>query len=567
MTIFRSPIPLPDFPDNLTIPQFMFDHKDNRPVRPRNVPVFVEDATGRRVSYQEAHYRTFALANAFSLKWQIQRDDVVCLFSPNHIDYAPVIWAVHTLGGIITPSNPSYTVSELEYTLTATKAKVIVTHPTCLKTAKEAAKAAGLPSSAIVLIDSRGPKGFTTTDELVRFGSTERDFYEEIRLKPGEARTKLAFLCFSSGTTGKPKAVALSHHALIANIVQMATHFRITDPERSKLCAPGDIALAVLPFFHIYGLFTFLHLLVYSAMTIVVVPKFHFEGFLASIIKYKVTHLYVVPPQIVLLCKHPIAKKYNLSQIKFCISGAAPLGAELIDLAASVLPNSVIGQGYGLTETCSLSSIDPDVRIVKVGSSGPLLPGIDAKIVKADGTLGKEGERGELLVAGPCVALGYVGNPQANAESFHDGWFRTGDECIIQGGEIYVFERLKEMLKVKGFQVAPAELEAQILLLSDVSDTCVVGLPDEYSGELPLAFVVPSPKVKEQIGNDAGKLEAFKKKVIKHVADSKSAYKWLAGGVEVVDIIPRNPSGKLLRRELKERAKALAVSRQIKSKL
>jgi 4-coumarate--CoA ligase len=111
--------------------------------------------------------------------------------------------------------------------------------------------------------------------------------------------------------------------------------------------------------------------------------------------------------------KHPVAKKYNLSQIKFCISGAAPLGAELIDLVASVLPNSVIGQGYGLTETCSLSSIDPDARVVKVGSSGPLLPGIEAKIVKADGTLGKEGERGELLVAGPCVALGYVGNPEA----------------------------------------------------------------------------------------------------------------------------------------------------------
>ncbi|KAG2023019.1 phenylacetyl-CoA ligase [Coprinopsis cinerea AmutBmut pab1-1] len=568
MTIFRSPVPLPAFPDDLTVPQFMFSPAPNRPLRPRNVPFFIEDATGRRVSYEEAHYRTFALANAFHLKWGIKNEDVVCIFSPNHIDYAPVLWGVHTLGGIITPANPNYTVEELQYQLSTTKAKVLVTHPDCIKTALSAAKAVGLPTSAVVLLDPRGPKGFITTDQLVLLGCTEPETYTPVKLKPGEARTKLAFLCFSSGTTGKPKAVLITHHALIANIVQMGAHFRALDPKRkSEKLTPGDTAIAVLPFFHIYGLFIFMHMLMYIGMTIVVVPKFNFKDFLKSIVKYNVTHLYMVPPQIVLLCKHPEAKKYDLSHVKFCMSGAAPLSGELMKQVIQVLPNSVIGQGYGLTETFSVSSIDPDVKIARVGSAGQLLPGIDAKIVKADGTLGKEGEHGELLVAGPCLALGYLNNPEANATTFVDGWFRTGDECVIKDGEIYVLERLKEILKVKGFQVAPAELEGHILLLPDIADACVVGLPDDYSGEVPLAFVVPSAKVKERIGNDPVKHKQLKDAVIKHVADAKSHYKWLTGGVEIVDVIPRTNSGKLLRRELRERAKAMAAAKPAKAKL
>ncbi|KAJ3514400.1 hypothetical protein NLJ89_g2401 [Agrocybe chaxingu] len=319
---------------------------------------------------------------------------------------------------------------------------------------------------------------------------------------------------------------------------------------------------SVLPFFHIYGLVVILHFTLWAGTSIVVVPKFNFTDFLNTISRHRVTHLYLVPPQIVLLTKHPAVKGRDFSHVKFCMSGAAPLSGDLMKQLTRILPNASIGQGYGLTETCTtISQLQPERMLGTIGSAGALIPGVVAKVVKADGTLAKEGEQGELIVTGPWMPREYYGNPTATAETFVDGWVRTGDEVIIRDNEIFVVDRLKEIMKVRGFQVAPAELEGHLLLHPDVVDVCVVGVPDDYSGEVPMAFVVPSPNALKRINQGQG--QAVKKMIEKHVSDAKIQYKWLAGGVEFIDAIPKNPSGKILRRVLREKAKTFVRPQRV----
>ncbi|TFK36900.1 amp dependent CoA ligase [Crucibulum laeve] len=563
MTEFRSPYPLPAIPDDMSIPQFMFSSDfRKRPNRPTNVPFFIEDDTGRPIDFFQVHERTNGLANALSIKWNIGKDDIVCIFSPNHVDYAVAIWAVHTLGGVVTPANPGYTTDELSHQLRTTEARLIITHPSSLAIARSAALAVGMAIDRIVILNDNShlPDSEASVDDLVEFGARKPVSYLVQRFKSGEARTRLAFLSFSSGTTGKPKAVAIPHYSVIANIIQMATHYRLHDPAwTDKRMNPGDIAIAVLPFFHIYGLVVIMHYLLFCGMSLVVVPKFNLADFLRSVVRHRVTHLYVVPPQIVLLCKHPSVKIYNFKHVKFCMSGAAPLSGELMKKMAEVLPNAVIGQGYGLTETStSISNVSPDQKFGTIGSAGKLIPGVVARVIKHDGSFAAEGERGELMVSGPSIALGYYKNPEATKETFVDGWVHTGDEVIIKDLEVFIVDRIKEIIKVKGFQVAPAELEGHLLLHPAVIDACVVGIPDEYSGELPLAYVVLNPEVRQH-SRDLKNASILKTAIAQHVSDSKVHYKWLRGGIEFIDVIPKNPSGKILRRVLRERARATKV--------
>ncbi|KAF8642004.1 hypothetical protein AX16_009726 [Volvariella volvacea WC 439] len=570
MSEFATSLEPLHIPDNLTIPQFILKGATSviRPTRPPTVPWFIEDATGRPFHQSEVERRTFGLANALHSKWKLGRNDVVCLFSPNDCDYPASIWAVHTLGAIVTPANPSYTPEELVHQLTTTNAALIICHHVCLATARAAAQMAGLSENRIVVLGPSNsvPKTFATVDELIEFGAAQPQGFKDVSLQPGEAKRTLAFLSFSSGTTGKPKAVAITHYGVIANVLQMVAHYHINDPSwPNKRMVPGDIAMAVLPFFHIYGLIVNLHYILFCGMSLVIVPKFSFVDFLESIKRHRITHLYLVPPQIVLLCKNPAVQSYDFRHVKWCMCGAAPLSGELMQRIVKVLPNACIGQGYGLTETSTtIAMIPPTQKLGTIGSAGQLIPGIRARVVKPDGTLAREGETGELVVTGPSMAIGYFKNEPATRSTFVDGWVRTGDEVIIKNNEVFVVDRLKEIIKVRGFQVAPAELEGHLLLHPDVLDACVVGIPDEYSGELPMAFIVVNPNTWNHIGGSLQEREKLKAALQKHVSDNKVAYKRLAGGVEFIDAIPKNPSGKVLRRILRDQAKLLKKPVQAK---
>ncbi|KAJ7175464.1 phenylacetyl-CoA ligase [Mycena filopes] len=554
---------LPYIPDDLTIPQFQLDTQDpNRPLR-HNIPCLIDDASGRQIYFEELRERTRGLANALSSLYSIGEEDVVLIFSRNHVDYAVLMWAVHRLGGVVSPANPDFSRGELEFQLKATKATLLITHPDVLETAAAAAQGTGLSPDRILVFNVQGaaPTKLTTVDELVQRGFGLKAFSER-KLRPGEARTKLALLSFSSGTTGTPKAVAIPHFSLIANVLQLAAHGKVNQNYaewNDRRYRPGDVAIGVLPLYHIYGLVVNMHFLLYCAMTVVVVPKFNFEGMLKSIVRHRITHLMIVPPQAVLLCKHPVVKNYDLSGVRYIMVAAAPLTDEVNEKLFTLFPDAHIGQGYGMTETCTVTSMwSIERKRGMSGGAGQLLPGVVARVVKTDGTLVGYNEIGELVTKAPSNALGYFNNAQATKETFIDGYVRTGDEVkITPDGELWILDRIKEIMKVRGFQVAPAELEGSILDHPDISDVCVVGVPDEYSGEVPLAFVVLTVDAANRVKRNPSVLHEIRQSVLKHIADNKIAYKHLAGGVEFVDSIPKTPSGKLLRRVLREQAREM----------
>ncbi|KZT00929.1 phenylacetyl-CoA ligase [Laetiporus sulphureus 93-53] len=568
MTIFHSNAPpLVPPPDDLTLPQVMLDYRGGhptRPVRPRDIPWFVDEENGRMVFEEEVRARTDAFARAMRHGWGIGKDDVVAICSPNQIDYPISVWATHRLGAAVAMMGPSLTTSELVYQLKLAEPALIIAHGENISTVLEAAFQYGLAQDRVIVLDahkSHSPVSCKSVSALIDEGHLLPSV-PEFTLAPGEGKTKIAALCFSSGTTGNPKAVAVSHYNIISNILQTATTNRVNEdyaPWEDRRYRPGDRSVAVLPIYHIYGLVAVWHFALYVGLSVVVVQKFNYEGLLQAIQRYKVTHLFIVPPQVVLFCKHPATKKYDLSSVRVVMVAAAPLSGELTAQMLKLMPGIHMGQGYGLTETCAAVSLWPvSSKVGTPGSAGQLISGTIAKVVRPDGTLAGVGEPGELWLKGGQITLGYHRNEQATRECFVDGWFKSGDEVIMQeNGDLFITDRIKELIKVKGYQVAPAELEGHLLDHPHVADAGVIGLPDEYSGELPLAFVVLQPHIAPKAQADGAVAAEIRSSIFKHVAEAKSEYKWLTGGIVFIDAIPKNPSGKILRRLLRERAKAM----------
>lgn len=557
--LFQSlapPMPESQLPDDLTVAQFMLDYEHPLRNKPVDDKWFIQESTGKSYSRTDCKTRTQGLANALSRRG-IGENDVVCIYSPNSIDYPIAIWAAHRVGAIVSPANPSYTASELVYQLDLIKAKAILTHPASLKVAFEAAQQCGLSQKDVYVMGGPAPGGFTHIEDMIVEGLNNAPSYEERKLRPGEARTKLAFLSFSSGTTGKPKAVAIPHYAPISNVLQIASFDRNPDGSPGRFRS-GQVTLAVLPMYHIYCLVVVVHAALFFGHNIVVMEKFDFTGMLESVVKYRIDHLWIVPPMVVLLCKHPAAKNYDLSHVTFAMAGAAPLTADLQRRCRELYPNMALFQGYGMTETCTVVTMAPlkwGNNAVE-GCAGHLVSNTVARVIKEDGTQGGYGDTGELHVRGPQNALAYYNNEAATKESFEDGWVKTGDIVQIhENGDVYVVDRLKEFLKVKGFQVAPAELEGHIFGHEDVADVGVVGIADEFSGEVPVAYVVLTADAQGRVARDPGAGQKVKDSVKKFVADNKVNYKHLHA-VQFIDAVPKNPSGKILRRLLRERAKS-----------
>ncbi|KAJ7593733.1 phenylacetyl-CoA ligase [Mycena floridula] len=555
MTIFHSqgtPLLHPP-PEDKTLPQFLLDGVRPDAFRPDlpEYPCLIEEETGRQVYIDELRSRTENLARAFSSQ------DVVVLCSPNHLDYPVCIWAAHRLGSIVAPIGPSLTIEEMAHQIRIAKPALILVHSEALSVALAATN---LSNSRIVVIDASSTldtSKFRTLEGIIAEGAHLPPF-QEFNLKAGEAKTKIAVLIFSSGTTGIPKAVSVTHYNLVSFLLQSCAFFKLFDPKtrwEDRRYRPGDVVSGALPLYHIYGLAGNM-VTIYTRMGQVVSPKFVFDKFLNSIARYRVTHLLIVPPQAILLTKHLLSRTANLTSIRYCMIAAAPVSPELTQQLLDRMPGIELGQGYGLTETCAAISAFPVTqRVGTLGSAGQLLSGSVAKVVKSDGTLAKAGERGELYLRGGQVALGYYDNVEATEESFQDGWLKTGDEVIIDtNGDLFVLDRIKELIKVKGNQVAPAELEGLLLKSPDVSDAAVVGIPNDFAGEVPLAFVVLAPG---KLDKDRRNEKTVRRAIFEA---TKSRYKWLTGGIVFVPSIPKNASGKILRRVLREEAKTLDLS-------
>jgi acyl-CoA synthetase (AMP-forming)/AMP-acid ligase II len=484
----------------------------------------IDGPTGRQLTYGElaGTVRSFAAGLA---EWGFGKGDRLGVYLPNIPEYAVAFHGAASAGGACTTVNPLCTADELARQLADARARVLLTVPPFLDAARDAAAAAGV-EDVVVVGEAQGAIPFA---ELLADPADAPDV--EI-----DAENDLAVLPYSSGTTGLPKGVMLTHRNLVVNICQTQAGFPIE---------PDDTLIGVLPFFHIYGMTVIMNQGLRAGATIVTMPRFELEHFLELIERHRVTRAYVVPPIALALAKHPAVEGRDLSALRTIMSGAAPLGADLIEQVADRIGCAVI-QGYGLTETSPVTHlIRPDGEN-RPGSIGQPLPGTECRVVDPDSNADAgAGERGELWIRGPQVMRGYLNNPEATAATVDaEGWLHTGDVAVRDDDGFYtIVDRLKELIKYRGYQVAPAELEALIITHPEVNDVAVIGVPDDEAGELPKAFVVPA-------GDefDADNLIAW---VAERVAPQKRIRL-----VEVTDEIPKSPSGKILRRVLVERQRA-----------
>ncbi|KAL2211451.1 acetyl-CoA synthetase-like protein [Sarocladium strictum] len=554
-----------EIPDSIPIAEFLRNEKyGRRPVAKSRNP-FTCGLTGRTRSFDEFFHRSDCLAKAISKRtgWTPNDgtpwDKVIGIFSFNTIDYLQIPYAIHRLSGICSPANAAYSAAELTHQLKSSGVGVLFTCVPLLKTALEAAEAAGVPKDKVFIIpqalgDESVP--FKTIDDLVLEGEKLPEL-EPLRWVKGQGARQVAFLCYSSGTSGLPKAVMISHRNIIANMLQYTAYESVG---RGHKGVDTHVVLGLMPMSHIYGLVVVSHSAPFRGDEVIVMPRFEIETYLAAIERFKIEQLIVVPPIIIrMLQTRELCKKHDLSSVRFVYSGAAPLGEETIQELLANYPKWTVGQAYGMTETSVVVS-SPSEHDLLLGASGSLLPGYRAKLIDPSGTeITEYNKPGELLVSSPTVVLGYLNNEKATAETFvHDNdgrWIRTGDEVMFikapSGNEqLVVVDRIKELIKVKGNQVAPAELEAHILSHPAVSDVAVTQIPDKNYGEVPKAFVVKTPEYASKSDDEIAQI------VIQHVKDHKTSYKWIRGGVEIMSEIPKSPSGKILRRLLRDREKA-----------
>ncbi|OAX80960.1 hypothetical protein ACJ72_04698 [Emergomyces africanus] len=556
----KSPYPLLEIP-NVDLWTLMFENKQRS--FPDDQVIFQDSDTLRSYTYEQVKSTALEFGLGLKATWDWQKGDVLAIISPNSIDMPPVIWGTHWAGGIVSPANPTYTAEELAFQLKGTNAKALVTQFDLLATATAAAKLAGIPENRIILLgDTRDPtakfKHFTSIRNI-----SKATRYRKTRIDPAK---DLAFLSFSSGTTGVPKGVMLSHRNIVSNIMQF------TAGEAGQLSWKTDKVLAFLPFFHIYGLTCLVHKSMYTGVHMVVMSKFDIEKWCAHIQNFRITFSYVVPPVVVLLAKHPAVEKFDLSSLRLLNSGAAPLSRELVETMYARIKTG-IKQGYGLSETSPTTHTQAWADWNKyIGSVGRLLPNQEIKYMTSpeDGSEPVEvplGQTGEIYIRGPNVFLGYLNNPEATAECLSpDGWFRTGDVGHQdEHGNLYITDRVKELIKYKGFQVAPAELEGILVENEAINDVAVIGVESEAHGsEVPRAYVVLN---NQGSGTGAGAMAAEAEKIMKWLEGRVAPHKRLRGGVKFIDEIPKSASGKILRRVLKERAKKEGVEGGAKAKL
>jgi len=522
--ISTSPrVSIPDVP----ITEYVLRHAE----RLGDKPALIDGPTGRTLTYRQVADGARRAAAGLA-RLGFRKGDVFAIYCPNLPEYASVCRGVGMAGGINTTVNPLYTADELANQLNDSGARFLVTVPPFLDKAKEAA-AKSRVEEVFVLGAAEGARPFT---DLLQAG----DRPPAVAIDPAE---DLVALPYSSGTTGLPKGVMLTHRNLVANLCQ-AEGMR-----NFEAFGERDVVLAVLPFFHIYGMVVIMMLGLAGGGTILVMPRFDMVEFLTLVQKYRVTILPLVPPIVLGMVKHPAVAQFDLSSVRLVFSGAAPLGEEMARALSQKLGCPVV-QGYGMTEASPVTHLSPTHDApLKPGSAGCIVPNTEVKIVEVGSGSDAElpvGKEGELWIRGPQIMKGYLNRPEETAGCLdRDGWYHTGDVGYVDGdGYFFIVDRTKELIKYKGLQVAPAELEALLLTHPAVLDAAVVRKADEEAGEVPKAYVVLRP--------DETSKATSGETIMGWVAQRVAPHKRIRD-LEFVDQIPKSASGKILRRVLIDR--------------
>lgn len=496
-------------------------------------PALVDGVTGETVTHAQLGHAVRRVAAGLA-EAGVRQGDVVALFSPNSVGYPMACYGATRAGATVTTVSSLATPADLAGQLADSEARWLITVSPFLPTARAAAgklAAEGRPLAGIVVLD--GAPGHRSLADLLASTGPE----PEISLDPA---TDIAVLPYSSGTTGLPKGVMLTHRSIATNLAQTDALYRPAEGER---------VLAVLPFFHIYGLAALLNQPLRCGATVVVLPRFDLEQFCRTIEEQRVQALIVAPPIALALARHPVVDRYDLSSVEYLLCAAAPLDGDLAEACARRLGLPHILQGYGMTELSPVSHlVSPTETDPVPGSVGRLVPSTELRVAALDGSdpdLGP-GERGELLIRGPQVMKGYLGRASDTAATVDaDGWLHTGDVGFVdERGYLHIVDRVKELIKYKGYQVAPAELEALLLSHPQIADAAVIGVRNAEGTECPKAFVVRAPgsalTEEEVAAFVAGKVAPYKK----------------VRAVEFLEVVPKSPAGKILRRELRAREAA-----------
>jgi acyl-CoA synthetase (AMP-forming)/AMP-acid ligase II len=532
--VLASPYPDVEIP-NLSVPEFVLASGRERP----DAPALIDGLKGDTITHgQLAAYVDRVAANLHARG--LRKGDVVAVFCPNTPWYPVVFHGIAAAGCVMSPINSLYTPDEIAFQLKDSGAKILITISMFMDRAVAAVEKT--PVDEIVVLD--GMEGHADLFDLLGADAPS----VQIDVDPAN---DLVTLPYSSGTTGLPKGVMLTHRNLVANVAQTRTLIDLQPEER---------IIAVLPFFHIYGLTVLMNQGLQWGGTVVTLPRFDLEDFLRTIQDHKITRAFVAPPILVALAKHPLVDQYDLSSLTSILSGAAPLDESLAQaveqrLRKGAADGVTVAQGYGMTELSPVSHTTPDAgheppgaegQVVPKGSVGYAIPNTECRLVDpATGEDAADGERGELWIRGPQVMKGYLNNEEATRSTVDaEGWLHTGDVAVVDElGRYTVVDRVKELIKYKGYQVAPAELEAVLLGHPEIADAAVIGVPEKETGEeLPKAFVVRAP------GS-----ELTEQAVMDYMAEKVAPHKKIRS-VEFIETVPKSAAGKILRKDLKARS-------------
>ncbi|XP_020215069.1 4-coumarate--CoA ligase 2 [Cajanus cajan] len=525
--IFKSKLPDIPLPNNVLLHTYCFQKLPEIAHRPCLI------AGDRTYSYAETHLLSRKVAAGMS-KLGVRKGDVVMILLPNSPEFIFSFMAVSMLGAVATSANPFYTAAEISKYLAACKPTLAVTEAATVHKLDM-----GWGLKAVVTVEE-------PAENCVRFwdvaAADEKEapaveiFWEDAVALP-----------FSSGTTGVAKGVVLTHKSLMTSVAQMM------EGENPNLyMTEEDVILCVLPLFHIFAMHCVMMCGLRAGSAILLIPQFEIRALLEAIERHRVTVAMVVPPLIIALTKNPALHHYDLTSIRFVMSGAAPLGLQLQEALANILPNAIVGQGYGMTESGPVLSMclgfAKKPLPTKVGSCGTVVRNAELKVIEPQtGFSLPRNHPGEICVRGPQIMKGYLNNPQATAAMIDaHGWLHTGDIGYVDDDDhIFLVERLKELIKFKGFQVPPAELEDLLMSHPSIADAAVVPQKDDVAGELPVAFVVSFDLTLTE--------EAVKDFIAKQVVFYKRLHK-----VHFVHAIPKSITGKILRKDLVAKIASIA---------
>ncbi|KAK7381004.1 hypothetical protein VNO78_33527 [Psophocarpus tetragonolobus] len=523
----QHPPVLPPPSAAVSVAAFTLSLRRNSPF-PDSSTAIIDSVTGRSLSYGELFHRAETLAANLAAVLKLSRGDTALVLSPNLPQVPILCFALLSAGVVVSPANPLSTRLELTRLVHLSKPTIVFAVSSVVKITREL-------HVRTILLDSPEFDSLTTRDQS---NETRPHGGSELGGPTQVTQSDLAAILYSSGTTGMVKGVMLTHRNLTA-LSAGYDAVRVAKPRPS-------VFLYAMPFFHVYG-FTFILKAMVHSDTVVVMERFSLRAMLGAVERFRVTHLALVPSLLVAVTKNRVTDGYDLSSLEGVLCGSAPLGKETAEAFRVKFPNVVVFQGYGLTEsTAGIVRTHMEEANV-MGTPGKLVGGMEAKIVDPNtGEAMFPAQQGELWIKGPRIMKGYVGNPEATSATLVDGWLRTGDLCYFDNeGFLYVVDRMKELIKCKGYQVAPAELEELLLSHPEISDAAVIPYPDEEAGQVPMAFVVRQ--------HQSSLPEA---EIIHFVAKQLASYKKIRR-VVFVDSIPKNDTGKILRKDLSK----LALSR------